>query len=213
VVPALAELERAFSVAEEKLEFKLQLSRMPKPMITIQSGGRRSSAGWFCPNHWNSGDNQPISESNFCAEQLARDADEILGTLLHQMCHYANHLDGVRDMSARGRHNRRFQARCEQIGLHCERHSKAKGFARTRITRRLAWLVDAVRLEESAFQVFRQTAAPARGPSKSKKWRCGCPKNIRAAVDLNVRCLDCQEPFVLAEATGPAPSDTKPNDC
>src|SRR5438093_4632718 len=92
---------------------------MPLPVITIQGRGRRSTAvGWFRNGKWHNGKPQGLPEINICAERLNRPLEEIAQTLLHEMCHYANALEGIRDCSG-NYHNRKFKDRCASIGLIC----------------------------------------------------------------------------------------------
>ena len=103
IQPAVAELERAF------VEFVPLFQReMPLPCITIQTKAkashrlvRRTQVGEQRPG--------PVPEINISAEHLARPPQDIAETLIHEMVHYANHLDGIRDCTVRQYHNLNFK--------------------------------------------------------------------------------------------------------
>src|SRR6516164_2856773 len=109
--PALAELERAFT------QFAFLFKReMPLPVITVQTKGRRLAAGWFAPEKWQHNQREAgpavLPEINLCAEYLAASVEEIAHVLIHEMCHYANALEGIRDCAQNCYHNKHFKARC-----------------------------------------------------------------------------------------------------
>ena len=147
--PAIAELERAFRAFCD-LSFKRQ---MPLPVITIQTRGRSSVLGWFSKEKWKNGQAFKLPEINVCPEYLCKDVEQIAQVLIHEMCHYANYLDGVQDCSSSQYHNRRFKYRCESIGLVCIKGRK--GFAYTRLSPELAAVVRRVLLNPAAFRMYR----------------------------------------------------------
>src|SRR5262249_5394965 len=115
--PAIAELERAFLA----LAFLFK-REMPLPVITIQTRGRRRNVlGWYAHRRWQNGEPEGVSEINLCAEYLAREVPDVAEVLLHEMCHYANALDGIEDCSHNQYHRKSFKTRCDTIGLDCEK--------------------------------------------------------------------------------------------
>src|SRR4051812_26390390 len=112
LVPAIAELERAH-LAFCELPFKRQ---MPLPVIAILPKGRRNALGWFWENRWQKEEGKHFPEINVCAEHLARPVEDIAQVLLHEMCHYANWLDGIFDCTSSQYHNQKFKDRCDSIG-------------------------------------------------------------------------------------------------
>ena len=111
-------------------------SALTRPTITIQSTPR--AYGHFTLN-----DNTWIStlggshEINIGAGTLARPIEEICATLLHEMVHYYNFVNGIQDCS-RGNtyHNKRFKQAAEQRGLTVE-HSEKYGWSHTAPTEEL----------------------------------------------------------------------------
>lgn len=183
--PAIVELERAFT--ELRSLFKRE---MPLPTITIQSRGRKSALGWFAPNRWQDGEPTPtIDEINICAESLAEHIEEIADTLIHEMVHYANKLDGIKDCSAGGQyHNKRFRDAAIAVGLLVEKGPR--GWAHTSLSPELRERVASIKLDPAAFAICRHQCQHQKQETRMKKWRCRCTI-IRAAVEVNAQCRVC----------------------
>lgn len=64
---AITELERIFTAL-----LPLFNKDMPKPVITIQSKGRKRCLAWFVEDKWQNDQEEPLAEINICAESLAR---------------------------------------------------------------------------------------------------------------------------------------------
>jgi hypothetical protein len=192
ILPAQKELERAFLA----LAFLFK-REMPKPVITIQTRGRRRMKGWYAHHRWQNDQLEPLSELNVCAEDLACPIEEIAEVLLHEMCHRANALDGIDDCSKNQYHNKHFKTRCEAIGLQCEKMGHY-GWAQTSLTPELAAQVATVHIAPAAFSLFRLSREQAKAPIKMKKWSCGCT-NIRAAKEVDATCNRCGQRFCRQE--------------
>ena len=106
---------------------------LSRPTITIQSTPR--AYGHFTLN-----DDTWVStiggthEINIGAGTLARPIENICATLLHEMVHYYNYVNGIQDCS-RGNtyHNKRFKAAAEERGLTVS-HSDKYGWSHTEPT-------------------------------------------------------------------------------
>jgi hypothetical protein len=191
--PAIAELERAFLALSAAFKQK-----MPLPVITIQTRGRRKLVlGWYAHHRWQNGEPEGASEINVCAEYLAMSPEAIGELLLHEMCHYANALDGIEDCSRNQYHRKSFKARCDSIGLHCEKMG-SHGWAKTSLTPELAARVGVVNIDAGAFALFRKPREEAKVGSRMKKWTCGCT-TIRAAVQVEAGCHKCGQSFLRQE--------------
>lgn len=191
IQPAIQELERLF------IAFAPLFNReMPLPVITIQSKGRKQAAGWFVAEKWSDGGrNGRLPEINICAEHLARSPEDIAEVMLHEMCHYANCLDGIQDCTVRQYHNLHFKEKCDEIGLICEKSSR-RGWSKTSLSDELREAVDALNIDADAFSIFRVDQSAKKPETKMKKWRCGCT-TIRAAVLVEATCNRCNLEFKL----------------
>ena len=105
-------------------------SALSRPTITIQSTPKAYGHFSLREDTWVS-KLGGTHEINIGAGTLSRDIEWVVATLLHEMVHYYNHINGIQDCS-RGNtyHNKRFKAAAEQRGL-CVEHSDKYGWAHT----------------------------------------------------------------------------------
>jgi len=196
LLPALKEMERYFGIFNKAL-YKGKLTR---PIITIQSAGRKNMLGWFWADTWHSDGTKKKNkhpEINITAEHLSRGPLDVLETLIHEMVHLDNWSKDVQDCSASQYHNKAFKAGCDRIGLVCEQ-GKKHGWAHTSLSPELKKLIVAHKPAKVAFSMFRAVESSAKsGPgSRMIKWSCGCT-NIRVAVaDFDATCNSCGGDFI-----------------
>ena len=188
-------------------------SALIRPTITIQSTPR--AYGHFTLN-----DDTWVStiggshEINIGAGTLARPIEEVCATLLHEMVHYYNYVNGIQDCS-RGNtyHNKRFKQAAEQRGLTVE-HSEKYGWSHTSPTEELLdfvisnGLTDILinRNEQGFFRVGGGTGTHSGGAditgrpprtSSTRKYVClCCGMSVRATRTVRIACIDCQEQMI-----------------
>ena len=201
-------LNKVFDLLNEEF-FENTLSR---PTITIQSTPRAYGHFSLREDTWVS-KLGGTHEINIGAGTLARPIEEVAATLLHEMVHYYNFENGVQDCS-RGStyHNRRFKASAEAHGLRVE-HTDKYGWSRTSPSDALLdfilknELTDILinRNEYNGAHVYgtgarrgTETTSPPK-PNSTRKYICPCCGNsVRATKAVNIACLDCNVPMVLA---------------
>ncbi len=199
--PAIEELERVFAA------FTPLFSRpMPVPVITVQSKGRKKAVGWFARDRWQNQQPDQLPEINICAEHLARPVEDIAEVMLHEMCHYANALDGIHDCNPNQYHNKTFKARCESIGLICERH-RSRGWASTRLSDALKAKIAEVALDTEAFSLFRRSRPEKKVVgTRLKGWKCDCT-SIWSKTHVEAVCARCGRRF---EGSGSSKTSSSP---
>lgn len=197
IQPAVRELERIYDKAcslfknlEKDHDFTLAETR---PVILVQTKGRKSALGWFWAQRWENGDGE-LHELTITAEYLKRPVHEIAETMVHEMVHHFNFLRGVKDCNASQYHNRKFAEICEAVGLLVEKGKR--GFAYTDLSEPLRAKVDSWKLNADAFALARTVPLTVKAPTKLKKWTCGCGINIRVArSDFSATCNFCDTAF------------------
>ncbi len=169
---------------------------LPQPVITVQTKGRMQRTRVVLGGSVAELGARRIPEINLCAEHVRDGLKELAHSVLHEMVHYANWLDGIRDCSSSQYHNRHFRAGCEAVGLICEKHPRKRyGWAATRLSPELESFVDGLGIDEERLGLSRISALGSRRPgSKLKKWTCGC-SNLWAAVEIDASCNRCGGPF------------------
>lgn len=188
-------------------------SALSRPTITIQSTPRAYGHFSLREDTWISKLGK-THEINIGAGTLARPIEEVAATLLHEMVHYYNFVNGVQDCSRNGTyHNRKFKKAAEARGLIVQ-HSEKYGWSHTSPSDELLEFVldndlaDILinRNEFGGFQITGTgthsgtligTAVPKR--SSSRKYICPCcGMSVRATKEVNIACLDCSVKMVPA---------------
>lgn len=169
------------------LEFKL---KVPDIALRVDALSRR------CYGHFRYGHNGfgLRGEIAINARYLTPDRKgwQVLGTLAHEMLHGWQQQHGK---PGKGNyHNLEFREKALQYGLVIDERGVTEYLSDSPFMRLLARHgVDVPPLDLTA------TPAAPRDPgqSKMKKWSCGCT-NVRCAVELHARCMDCGHVFERA---------------
>ena len=118
-------LVEAFEFFNKELD-----SNLDTPVFTlIPNRGRQSYYGWYWANRWKDG-KKSLPEINITADTLKRSVEDICETIIHEMAHYKNNVQGIQDCNANQYHNKHFKKQAEAFGLKVER-MRNKGYART----------------------------------------------------------------------------------
>ena len=200
-------LNKIFDLLNEEF-FENTLSR---PTITIQSTPKAYGHFSLREDTWVS-KLGGTHEINIGAGTLSRPIEDIVATLLHEMVHYYNYINGIQDCS-RGNtyHNKRFKAAAEARGLIVD-YSERYGWSHTSPADELLdfvleyGLTDILisRNEFTGFQITGTGAhsgtgiTPPRKTSSTRKYICPCCGNsVRATKLVNIACLDCEKQMLV----------------
>ena len=185
IIPVIKELERIYDALSTKLAFKA-----PRPIITIQTKGRqKQTLGWFWAEGW-SRDKKTIGEINICAEDLNTTPVE---TLVHEIVHYANNCEKIKDCNSQQYHNKRFKERAESYGLNVTKDGR-HGWAYTSLGDDLKKTLEGLKIDKEVFTLYRKSHVSMTAPTKMKKYRCQCT-TVRCATDLQATCKKCGKEF------------------
>ena len=121
---------------------------------------------------------------------------EVLGTLLHDLLHGWQQAHGT--PGKRNFHNSEFREKAAELGLNIDRRGVTAYQAHSRFKELLLRFHVDVPVDE-----VQPVAVAAASTAKLKKWTCGCV-NIRAATNVNLRCLDCGNELVRDDTPGRA---------
>lgn len=188
--------------------------RLPETVITIQSSQRCYGYitvkkvwkdSWDC-----------YREINISAEYLNRPVENIISTLLHEMCHLYAMENNIKDTSNNGRyHNKMFKQIAEKRDLRIS-YQQYIGWSVTEPTDRLAAVIKEYRLDSPIGYVrtgeYEMTGTGGGGltgtgngktpgkKSSTRKYVCVCCHNsVRATKDVNIMCMDCGLQMVKKE--------------
>lgn len=200
---AIDELQRNFKKLNE-IYFNGELER---PVITILADSTSGAYGWITKNEvWSTKDEKWYREINLCAEYIHRPPEQVITTLLHEMCHLYNITQGIQDTSRNGTyHNKRFKEVAEACGLIVSKDIKY-GYCITSPSPELTKYVNK-NCRVGCFKLERmktyKDGTPKTRTSRTKqsmrKYSCGkCGLTIRATknVDGKLMCVECREILV-----------------
>ena len=207
---AAAYLNSIFDLLNDRY-FEGALSR---PIITIQSTPK-AYGHYTLYDAWSVDGDKGMREINIGAGTLSRPIEEVVATLLHEMVHYWNDTNDIKDAS-RGNtyHNRNFKKAAEACDLIVEHHP-TYGWSKTSPSDALVeFCIDhelrEIRLCRNDFEIFRVSGTgPSAGTytktlggnkkSSTRKYICPCcGMSVRATRTVNIACLDCNEPLIVA---------------
>jgi predicted SprT family Zn-dependent metalloprotease len=176
----------------------------------ILNFSRKSKAyGFFAPDRWENG-GEIASEISLNPHYLSqRDPQDIVATLLHELCHKWQHDFGKPSRS--GYHNKEWAAKMEEVGLIPSSTGKPGG---KRTGQRVSHYIEVGGVFAQAFQAmpeeywFPWVCAPeysesgkakGKGASKAKlkvKYSCGgCSTNVWGKGGLQLACVPCNDYF------------------
>lgn len=185
---------------------------LSRPTITIQSTPKAYGHFSLRADTWVS-KNGASHEINIGAGTLARPIEEVVATLLHEMVHYWNFVNGIKDCSRGGTyHNKKFKASAEARGLVIE-HSDKYGWTITSPSEELLdfiimnGLTDILinRNEATGFAITGTgthsgtTKIVPKKVSSTRKYICKCcGMSVRATKEVRIACMDCGQQLVVA---------------
>lgn len=182
-------------------------NELPDAVITIQSS-QRTYGHITVKKVWRN-NYESYHEINLSAEYLNRPAENIISTLLHEMCHLYAMENNIKDTSNGGRyHNRKFKQIAEERDLNIS-YSQYIGWSITEPTQNLKNVIKEYGLDKEIDYVrigehmqaggsggidggSDGTDKPPKKKSSTRKYVCrGCNNSVRATKDVNIMCMDC----------------------
>lgn len=179
IAPLIEESNRLLDEAIK--HFGLTVSR-ENIVVTIQSKGRKNALGWFWCNRWKGRHDadtlkgeakEVLHEINLSAEHLH---EHNMGeTLIHELAHAENHHCDIADTDKTGRrHNKKFKAMAEKLGLEVEK-SGSLGWAFTKLTPVSEKFLADIKFDRSLFELSRITPGTKGTKPGSRLLKCECP--------------------------------------
>jgi hypothetical protein len=196
---ALSTLTKALEQAHELIKTETGAPRATL-LVTRDLKGRKGHFTPFTP--WRTED-EAFSEIAFNLEHFTTPA-ELLSTLLHEVAHSINHMNGIEDCSSNQYHNAKFKKQAEALGLKTI-EIKGKGHASTELTELGAkrWK-KALAILTSAFDltaIGAESAKPKGRNTNLIKATCECENVIRLSrtvLEIGVTCNSCEQVYTEA---------------
>ena len=195
---ALEELYRIFNI----LNLHKFNGELAEPVITIQKT-RGSTLGHFTLDRtWRDKNNEESEETSYYEINVdprwfnSRTPADVAETLLHEMCHYYNKMNDIKDCSGNV-HNKKFKKSAENVGLVVEK-GKSVGWGYTSMSDELkAYMDEVVKPNDKAFEYFRTAPIKLSGGGGTRKknvFKYTCPEcgaEVKGKRDMTIKCGLC----------------------
>lgn len=184
-----------------------------EPIITIQSTPR-SYGHVTCSKVWRVKDGASY-ELNIGAGTLDRPIENVVSTMLHEMVHIYNLMNGIQDCS-RGNtyHNKKFKEKAESVGLIIDYDSRIGWSITSPSEGLLDYIIDKgwsdILINRNEHTHLARTGGnksgdgdlqkPTKKPSSTRKYICPkCGMSVRATREVRIMCVDCMELMIRDE--------------
>ena len=195
---ALEELYRIFDILNHD-KFNGSLS---EPVITIQKTKGGTLGHFTLTKTWVDKNNESSDETSYYEINIdprwfnTRTPADVAETLLHEMCHYHNKVNDIKDCSG-NIHNKKFKKSAENVGLIVEK-GKSVGYGYTSMSEELkAYMNEVVKPNDKAFEYFRTAPlkpSGAGGARKKSVFKYTCPdcgQEVKGKRDMVIKCGLC----------------------
>lgn len=204
---ALEELYRIFDILNRD-KFNGELT---EPVITIQKTRGRTLGHFTLAKVWKDKNDEQSEENSYYEINVdprwfnSRTPADVAETLLHEMCHYHNKINDIKDCSGNV-HNKKFKSSAEKVGLVVEK-GKGVGYGYTSMSEALkAYMDEVVKPSEEAFEYFRSAPmklSGAGGERKKSIFKYTCPEcgqEAKAKRDVAIKCGHCDVLMKMEDA-------------
>ena len=195
-VYTIAELNLALMSCFNKLNDTYFGGELEKVIITLEEGYKKGAYGWIrTVKDWKQGNTERY-HINISSDFLDRNVEDIMETLLHEMCHLYALQNNIKDTSRSGiYHNKRFAKIAEEHGLNVKEVSQV-GYITECSESLREWCKHNCPITE--IRVHKKKDTKVRGGNSTKqssrKYVCPCcGLIIRATKECSVKCMDCDE--------------------
>ena len=205
---AVSQLEHVYN----SLNSDFFAGELPVPIITVQS---KPGTYGHCSvaKVWQRKDDKTY-EMNISAETLNYPIEEVIDTLLHEMCHLYCRENNIKEVSRGGKyHNKRFKEVAEAHGLTCVpcgqygwnttpgdnlvEYALNKGWNEILLGRNT--LPPAMRTGATGTAQPGAATPGGKRPSSTRKVVCPkCGQSVRATRKVNIICGDCMTQMIEA---------------
>lgn len=206
---AIEEFYRWFEILNDKF---FGTDKLPIPVITVQKtranvlGHASTTKVWTLLDDVYNDDRDERTckyEINVSAQALNKEKNELVGIMLHEMCHVYNFCHNIRDCSGQN-HNKKFKACAESHGLICTKGDRV-GWGYTTVTDETKdFIENALKPKMESFVYCR--LLPEKKDSdkeKPRKYQYTCPscgKKFKSKEGTwEIMCKKCECDFEVDE--------------
>lgn len=195
LIPAIKESEKFIKFLNEK--FKLNLPN--DFLISIHKAGK-GKIGFFSPKGNSTAFKikeqekvNPLHSINL--NTLYLNKSNPYEVLTHELAHFINEVNNVKDCSSNQYHNKHFKETAEILLL---KVSKTKrGYSQTEETDEFNKMIREFKPDKEVFNIFQEVKTGIAQKSRLFLYMCECEIKIRSGLqDLDVKCNKCKKDFI-----------------
>lgn len=190
IIPAINESEKFIKFLIAKFNLKI-----PNNYIITINKANKNTLGFFMPKeHENHFINTIQDLNNINLNTIHLKKCNPYEVLTHELAHFINHSNKIKDCSGFGYHNKHFKKTAEMLLLSVEKTKK--GYNQTKETEEFNKMLLEFKPQKEVFNIFQNTQDKKKIGSRLRLYICDCGVKIRVAKDdLKALCLDCNTEF------------------
>lgn len=193
------ELYRTFDILNEHY-FD---SSLKEPIITIQKEKPYICGHFISPEIWSDiNSDEQYFEININPINLDRKIEDIIATLLHEMCHYFNYVNGINDTNG-NKHNKKFKKLAESVDLIVDEDNYAITDPSDTLK---SFISNTIVPNADDYSIFMDLQLDEtdkkKKPRKKTQFKYICPKCgmvAKAKAELNIVCGACSVELEMEE--------------
>jgi len=194
LIPAIKESERFINFLNVKFSLNL-----PKDFIIVINKANKNALGMFSSvetkNHFI---NTTAELNTITLNTLHLKECNPFEVLAHELAHYVNYLNKIKDCSSNQYHNKHFKKQAEMFLLTTQQTKK--GYITLENDEFNAMVNNEFKGNKEVFNVFQAQKEKKKVGSRLRLYTCECGIKLRVAKDnLNAVCLDCNTNFKKEE--------------
>ena len=186
-IPALKECEKFIFFCDDY--FKLNLKK--DYVITINKASKKALAHFMPKEHIEHFTNttQDLNNINLNTYYIKDNCPYI--RLLHELSHFVNYSNKIKDCSSNQYHNKKFKIQAEKFLLKVSRTDK-NGYSYTEGTEEFDKMLKIFKPNKEVFNIFQNKKDNKKTKSRQMiKYSCDCAIIRTAEKDLKYKCLKC----------------------
>lgn len=190
LIPAIKESERFIKFLEKRFNLNL-----PNNYLITINKAKKSAIGFFMPKEHKehfTNTNQDLNNINLNTFYLK--TNNPYECLTHELAHFVNHTNKIKDCSSNQYHNKHFKKQAELFLLKVEKTKR--GYAHTTETVEFNLMVKEFKPNKEVFGIFQNQKEGKKVGSRLKLYMCSCGIKVRvASEEFKGLCLICEGKF------------------
>ena len=193
-IPALEESEKFIKFMIKRFNLKI-----PNNYVITINKASKSTIGFFMPKeHQEHFINTTQDLNNINLNTLHLKTNSPYECLTHELVHFINYSNKIKDCSSNQYHNKHFKKQAELLLLSVEKTKK--GYNLTTETEQFKKMLEEYKPNKEVYNICQNIPDKKKAGSRLKLYVCGCGVKVRvASEDFKGLCLECNTKFKRGE--------------